>query len=90
VEYCTENDLAFIPWFPLASGEISKPGGPLDKIAKRHKATVSQLALAWLLDSSPNILPIPGTSSVDHLEENVGAASVKLSGPEWAEVGSAK
>jgi aryl-alcohol dehydrogenase-like predicted oxidoreductase len=90
VEFCAENDLAFIPWFPLAAGEITRPGGPLDKMAKLHKATVSQLALAWLLQSSPNILPIPGTSSVEHLEENVGAASVQLSGPEWAEADHAR
>ena len=78
------------PGSPLAAGETSrKPGGPLDKIAKRHDATVSQLALAWLLHVSPNILPIPGTSSVEHLEENVGAASVKLSEAEWDEVGRA-
>jgi aryl-alcohol dehydrogenase-like predicted oxidoreductase len=90
VEYCAENGLGFIPWFPLAAGEIARPGGPLDKLAKQHGATVSQLALAWLLQSSPNILPIPGTSSVSHLEENVGGASVKLSESEWAEVSRAK
>jgi aryl-alcohol dehydrogenase-like predicted oxidoreductase len=90
VDYCNENGLGFIPWFPLAAGEITKPGGHLDKIAKSHKVTISQLALAWLLQSSPNILPIPGTSSVEHLVENVGAASVILSGPEWVEVGRGK
>ena len=90
VEYCTEHGLGFIPWFPLAAGEITRPGGPLDEMAKRHKATVSQLALAWLLQGSPNILPIPGTSCVEHLEENVGASSVRLSGPEWAEADRAR
>jgi len=90
VEYCAENGLGFIPWFPLAAGEMAKPGGPLDRLAKQHGATLSQLALAWLLQSSPNILPIPGTSSVSHLEENVGGASVKLSESEWAEVSRAK
>jgi aryl-alcohol dehydrogenase-like predicted oxidoreductase len=90
VEYCTEHGLGFIPWFPLAAGEISRPGGPLDKLAKQHGATVSQLALAWLLQSSPVILPIPGTSSISHLEENVGAAAVKLTETEWSEVSRAK
>jgi pyridoxine 4-dehydrogenase len=90
VEYCAKHGLGFIPWFPLAAGEMARPGGHLDKLAKQHGATVSQLALAWLLQSSPNILPIPGTSSVSHLEENVGAASVKLSESEWEEVARAK
>jgi aryl-alcohol dehydrogenase-like predicted oxidoreductase len=86
VEFCAKNAIGFIPWFPLAAGEISKPGGRLDKLARRHNATVSQLALAWLLQSSPVMLPIPGTSSESHLEENVGAASVKLTEAEWAEI----
>jgi aryl-alcohol dehydrogenase-like predicted oxidoreductase len=90
VDYCAEHGLAFIPWFPLAAGEMARPGGHLDKLAKQHGATVSQLALAWLLQSSPNILPIPGTSSVSHLEENVGAASVRLTEAEWAEISKAK
>jgi pyridoxine 4-dehydrogenase len=90
VKYCTEHGLGFIPWFPLAAGEITRPGGPLDKIAKQHGVTVSQLALAWLLHESPVILPIPGTSSVDHLEENIGAASVSLSDEEWSEVAKSK
>jgi pyridoxine 4-dehydrogenase len=87
VDYCTEHGLGFIPWFPLAAGDIARPGGHLDELAKRHGATVSQLALAWLLQSSPVILPIPGTSSVEHLEENVGAAAVSLTEAEWAEIG---
>jgi pyridoxine 4-dehydrogenase len=86
VDYCMEHGLGFIPWFPLAAGDIARPGGHLEKLAKRHGATVSQLALAWLLQSSPVILPIPGTSSIEHLEENVGAASVKLTETEWAEI----
>jgi aryl-alcohol dehydrogenase-like predicted oxidoreductase len=90
VDYCTDHGLGFIPWFPLAAGDILRPGGPLEKLAKRHGATVSQLALAWLLQSSPAILPIPGTSSTDHLEENVGASSVRLTESEWAEVSRAK
>jgi aryl-alcohol dehydrogenase-like predicted oxidoreductase len=90
VDYCAQHGLGFIPWFPLAAGEISKPGGHLDKLSKQHGATVTQIALAWLLQRSPNILPIPGTSSIPHLEENVGAASVKLSEAEWEEISSSK
>lgn len=79
LKYCEEHHLAFIPWFPLATGELAKPGGPLADVAKRLGATPSQLALAWLLKRSPVVLPIPGTSNVRHLEENVAAAEVKLS-----------
>jgi pyridoxine 4-dehydrogenase len=83
VEYCEKNKIAFIPWFPLAAGELTKPGGVLDKIAKAHKATTSQVAIAWLLHRSPVMLPIPGTSRVKHLEENVATANLKLSDAEW-------
>ena len=86
VDYCTQEKLAFIPWFPMAAGDLAKPGGVLDTAAKKHGATVSQLALAWLLHRSPVILPIPGTSSVKHLEENTAAASLKLSEAEWKEI----
>ena len=86
VEYCTKHKLAFIPWFPVASGKLAKPGGKLDAVAKAHGATVSQLSLAWLLHHSPVMLPIPGTSSVAHLEENIAAAGVKLSAAEWKEI----
>jgi aryl-alcohol dehydrogenase-like predicted oxidoreductase len=86
VDYCTKHKLAFIPWFPVAAGKLAKPGGKLDTAAKRHGATVSQLSLAWLLHRSPVMLPIPGTSSVSHLEENVAAAGVKLSDVEWKEI----
>jgi pyridoxine 4-dehydrogenase len=86
VDYCTAHGLGFIPWFPLAAGEMARPGGALDAAAKRHGASVAQLALAWLLHRSPVILPIPGTSTVEHLRENVGGAAVKLSEAEWAEV----
>ncbi|MET9063744.1 aldo/keto reductase [Streptosporangium sandarakinum] len=81
---CEANGLAFIPWFPLATGELAREGGPLDALAKRHDATPSQLALAWLLRRSPVMLPIPGTSSVAHLEENVAAATLELSDEEYA------
>lgn len=83
VEYCAKNKIAFIPWFPLAAGELTQPGGVLDKLAKAHKATTSRLAITWLLHRSPVMLPIPGTSKVKHLEENVAAAELKLSATEW-------
>jgi aryl-alcohol dehydrogenase-like predicted oxidoreductase len=86
LDYCTKHNLGFIPWFPLAAGEMARPGGLLEKAAQKHGATVSQLALAWLLQRSPVILPIPGTSSVTHLEENLGGVSVTLSAGEWAEI----
>lgn len=86
LEYCEKNNLAFIPWFPVAGGNLTQPGGALDIAAKRHNATVSQLSLAWLLHRSSVMLPIPGTSSVKHLEENIGAANVKLSADEWKEI----
>lgn len=84
LNYCEKNNLAFIPWFPVAAGELARPGGPLDQAAVRHGATVAQLSLAWLLQRSPVMLPIPGTSSVAHLEENVAAANLELSAQEWA------
>ncbi len=81
--YCEQHKLAFIPWFPMAAGKLARSGGPLDETARRHKTTVAQLAVAWLLHRSPVMLPIPGTSSVKHLEENVAAASIRLSPEEW-------
>lgn len=89
LEYCEKHGLAFIPWFPVAGGKLVEPGGKLDAAAKKHGATVSQLSLAWLLHRSKVMLPIPGTTSVAHLEENVGAAAVKLSDAEWAEIEAA-
>jgi len=86
LQYCEKHNLAFIPWFPIAAGDLAKAGGPLDQAAKRHDATVGQLALAWLLHRSKVIVPIPGTSSVKHLEENVAAASLQLSESEWHEI----
>ncbi len=86
LKYCEANQLGFIPWYPVAAGDLAKPGGVLDEAAKRHDATVAQLALAWLLHRSPVMLPIPGTSSVEHLEENVAAADLKLSEDEWAAI----
>ncbi|XTZ14606.1 aldo/keto reductase [Micromonospora echinospora] len=83
LEHCERHDLAFIPWFPIATGTLARPGGPLDAIAAGHHATPAQLALAWLLRRSPVMLPIPGTSSVAHLEENVAAAEVTLTDDEF-------
>jgi pyridoxine 4-dehydrogenase len=86
VDYCTKHKIAFIPWFPVAAGKLARPGGKLDSVAKTHGATISQLSLAWLLHRSPVMLPIPGTSSVEHLEENIAAASLKLSAAEWTDI----
>jgi pyridoxine 4-dehydrogenase len=86
LEYCDKEGLAFIPWFPVASGKLAQPGGKLDELAKKHGATMSQLSLAWLLHRSPVVLPIPGTTSVEHLKENVEAADVTLSAAEWKEL----
>jgi pyridoxine 4-dehydrogenase len=86
VDYCAKHNLGFIPWFPVAAGKLARPGGPLDAVAKRHDATTAQLSLAWLLHRSPVMLPIPGTSSVKHLEENIAAASLKLEPNEWNEI----
>ncbi len=79
LDRCTELGIGFIPWFPIATGELAKEGGPLDDMATETGATPSQLALAWLLHRSPVVLPIPGTKSIEHLEENLAAASVSLS-----------
>jgi pyridoxine 4-dehydrogenase len=84
LDYCEEHGIGFIPWFPLAAGDLAKPGGILDTLAKRHGAAPSQIALAWVLKRSPVMLPIPGTSKVKHLEENVAAANVTLSDEEFA------
>jgi pyridoxine 4-dehydrogenase len=78
LEYCEREQIGFIPWFPLAAGKLSGSGSPINRVAERLKATPSQVALAWLLARSPFILPIPGTSSVKHLEENVAAAGLKM------------
>ncbi len=83
LDHCTENNIGFIPWFPVAAGDLAKPGGVLDEAAKKHEATIAQLALAWLLKRSPVMLPIPGTSSVAHLEENTAAASLTLTDEEF-------
>jgi aryl-alcohol dehydrogenase-like predicted oxidoreductase len=86
LDYCGRHGIGFIPWFPLASGSLAESGSLLDRIAKRHKAAPSQVALAWMLKRSPVMLPIPGTSKVKHLEENVAAVNVELSDDEFAEL----
>jgi len=83
LEACEAQGIGFIPWFPLAAGPLAAPGGPLQRIADDHHATPSQLALAWLLKRSPVMLPIPGTSKVAHLEENVAAAGIELTDEEF-------
>jgi len=84
LDHCEREEIAFLPWFPLATGTLARSGGPLAKAAARLRATPAQVALAWLLRRSPVMLPIPGTSSVRHLEENTGAALLELSDREFA------
>jgi pyridoxine 4-dehydrogenase len=84
LQACEREDVGYLPWYPLATGRLAMPGGPLDEVAGRHAATPSQVALAWLLRHSPMMLPIPGTSSVAHLEENVAAATLELTDEEMA------
>jgi pyridoxine 4-dehydrogenase len=84
LDYCAEHGIGFIPFFPLSAGDLAKPGTSLDAIAKAHRATPAQITLAWLLRRSPVMLPIPGTSKVAHLEENVAAAAIELSDDEFA------
>ncbi len=86
LDYCEEQGIGFIPWFPLASGALAKPGGPVAEAAEAHHASPGQVALAWLLQRSEATLPIPGTSSVEHLEENVGAADLELTPEEVSEL----
>lgn len=83
LEYAETHNMAFIPWFPIATGELARPGGPLDALAHHHGATPAQLALAWLLHRSPVMLPIPGTSNVAHAEENTAAALLSLTDQEF-------
>ena len=78
LEVCEAEGLAFLPWYPLSAGRLARPGGPLDEVARKHGATPGQVALAWLLQRSPVVLVIPGTNSVEHLEENVAAAGLRL------------
>ncbi len=90
LDHVTKLGVAFIPWFPLATGALARERGPLAKLAEKHRASPSQLALAWLLKRSPSMLPIPGTSTVQHLNENMAAAELSLSESELAAIGDAK
>ena len=83
IDVCTNAGIAFIPWYPLAAGRLATPNSRLVRIAQSHGATPSQIALAWLLRRSPAMLPIPGTSSIAHLEENLASASIRLSSDEF-------
>jgi aryl-alcohol dehydrogenase-like predicted oxidoreductase len=89
LDFCAAQGIGFIPWFPLAAGDLAKPGALLDTIAKNHDAAPSQIALAWMLKRSPVLLPIPGTSRVSHLEENVAAAALRLTEEEFAALDAA-
>lgn len=84
LNYCEKHGIGFIPWYPLAAGDLARPGSLLDGIARKHKATPAQIALAWVLKRSPVMLPIPGTGKVKHLEENVAAADIMLSDEDFA------
>ncbi|MDK4730155.1 aldo/keto reductase [Rhizobium phaseoli] len=84
LDYCAKHNIGFIPWYPLAAGDLAKSGSLLDKIARKHNAAPSQIALAWVLKRSPVMLPIPGTSKVKHLEENVAAVDIALSDDEFS------
>ncbi len=89
LEYCEKNGIGFIPWFPLASGNLARPRGPVSNVARALGASPSQVALAWLLRRSPVMLPIPGTKSVEHVEENCRAATIELSDDQFAELAAA-
>ena len=83
IDICARQGIGFIPWSPLTAGQLARGGGPLDQIARQHNARPSQIALAWLLKRSPTMLPIPGTSSVQHLEEDVQGATIQLTQEEF-------
>jgi aryl-alcohol dehydrogenase-like predicted oxidoreductase len=89
LDYCEAEGIGFIPWFPMAAGALANPGGPVDAVAHQTGATPSQVALAWLLHRSPAMLPIPGTKSVGHVEENCQAATLELSDEQMAALSAA-
>lgn len=89
LDHATAHGIGFIPWAPIAAGELARPGGPVDRAAQRLGATTAQVALAWLLRRSPVLMPIPGTASVEHLEENMGAAALELDDATYAELTAA-
>ena len=86
LEYCERHGIGFIPWYPLAAGSLARPGSPLEQAARRHRASAGQVALAWLLQRSPVMLPIPGTARVEHLRQNMAAATLRLSREEFADI----
>jgi pyridoxine 4-dehydrogenase len=86
LDYCRREGIAFIPWFPLAAGRLAEEGSPLDRVAKRVGASAAQVALAWVLEHSSVMLPIPGTSKVKHLEENVAATNVELTEDDFSQL----
>ena len=88
LEYCERESIGFIPWFPVASGDLARPGGRLDSLASSAGITVAQLSIAWLLRRSPVMLPIPGTSKVAHLEENCAASGIELDDATYEAVAS--
>ena len=90
LDFCQQHGIGFIPWFPLGSGKLSQPGSPLDQVAHELNATTSQVCLAWLLRRSPVMLPIPGTSSVEHLEENCAAADITLTDAQFQTLDQAR
>ncbi|MHB1930193.1 MAG: aldo/keto reductase [Acidimicrobiales bacterium] len=90
LDHCEGEGIGFIPWFPMAAGDLARPGGAVDEVVRQTGATPSQVALAWLLERSPAMLPIPGTSSVAHLEENCAAATLQLSGDHFAALDRAR
>jgi pyridoxine 4-dehydrogenase len=87
LDYCDRENIGFIPWYPLQTGKLAGEGGPLARIAARHHVTPAQIALAWLLKRSKVMLPIPGTSKVKHLEENIGGAGIELTEEEFESIG---
>jgi aryl-alcohol dehydrogenase-like predicted oxidoreductase len=86
LEYCEREGIGFIPWYPLGSGDLLSSGSPLADVASMHDATPAQVALAWLLHKSPVILPIPGTSSIEHFDENLAAGKLELSDEEMSRI----
>jgi aryl-alcohol dehydrogenase-like predicted oxidoreductase len=86
VDYCEAENIAFLPWFPLATGKLAEKGGKLDQIAARHDATPAQIAIAWLIKRSPVILPIPGTANISHLEDNIAASAIDLDDEELTQL----
>jgi len=88
LDACDRDGIAFLPWFPLDAGELAKSGGPVEEVASAHGATAAQVALAWLLARSPVVCPIPGTSSLEHLEENMGASELELTDADLVRLGA--